>query len=111
MAAIQASKDLNLQPQPDSQNSSQLNIQIPPPTKESRDLALIAANKAGDVANIGVRNARATMQKRLRAMELKRVVRPDDLKKAHKEMEKVVEKGVADVKKSVDAVRKTMEQS
>lgn len=51
------------------------------------------------------------MQKRLRAMELKKAARPDDLKKAHKEMEKIVEKGVADVKKSVDAARKTMEQS
>lgn len=51
------------------------------------------------------------MQKKLRAMELKRVVRPDDLKKAHKEMEKIVETSVADVKKSVDAARKTMEQA
>ena len=51
------------------------------------------------------------MQKRLRAMELKKAVRPDDLKKAHKEVEKVVEKGVADVKKTVDAARKTMEQA
>lgn len=51
------------------------------------------------------------MQKRLRGMELKKVVRPDDLKKAHKEMEKVVEKGVADVKKTVEVARKGMEQA
>ena len=37
--------------------------------------------------------------------------RPDDIKKAHKEMEKVVEKATAEVKKTVDAARKTMEQS
>jgi ribosome recycling factor len=111
VSAIQGSKDLNLQPQPDAQNASQLNVPIPPPTKESRDLALAAANKAGETANVGVRNARGAMQKKLRAMELKKVVRPDDLKKAHKEMEKVVERGVADVKKSVDAARKTMEQA
>ena len=111
MSAIQGSRDLNLQPQPDAHNAAQLNVPIPPPTKESRDLALAAASKAGETANVGIRNARGAMQKRLRGMELKKVVRPDDLKKAHKEMEKVVEKGVADVKKSVDAARKTMEQS
>ena len=111
ISAIQGSKDLNLQPQPDAHNSSQLNVPIPPPTKESRDLAMSAASKAGETANVAVRNARGAMQKRLRAMELKRAVRPDDLKKAHKEMEKVVEKGVADVKKTVDAARKTMEQT
>lgn len=51
------------------------------------------------------------MQKRLRGMELKKAVRPDDLKKAHKEMEKVVEKAVGEVKKTVDAARKGMEQA
>lgn len=51
------------------------------------------------------------MQKTLRAMELKKAVRPDDLKKAQKEMEKIVEKGVADIKKVVDAARKNMEQA
>jgi ribosome recycling factor len=51
------------------------------------------------------------MQKRLRAIELKKAARPDDLKKAHKEMEKIVEKGVQDIKKTVDAARKSMEQA
>lgn len=88
-----------------------MNIPIPPPTKESRDLALATASKTGDTANLGVKNARAAMQKRLRAMELKKTVRPDDLKKAHKDMEKLVEKGHADVKKTVDSARKTMEQA
>lgn len=111
VSAIQGSKDLNLQPQLDAHNASQLNIPIPPPTKESRDLALAAASKAGETANVGVRNARGAMQKRLRAMELKKAARPDDLKKAHKEMEKIVEKGVGDVKKAVDVARKTMEQA
>ena len=74
-------------------------------------MASAAASKAGEAASVGVRNARAVMQKRFRAMELKKVVRPDDLKKAHKEMEKVVEKGISDIKKTVDAARKTMEQA
>ncbi|KAH8592103.1 ribosome recycling factor-domain-containing protein [Bisporella sp. PMI_857] len=111
VSAIQGSKDLNLQPQVDPHNASQLNIPIPPPTKESRDLAVAAAGKAGEQASLGVKNARAVMQKRLRAMELKKTVRPDDLKKAHKEVEKLVEKGTGDVKKTVEAARKGMEQS
>lgn len=60
---------------------------------------------------MGVRNARGAMQKKLRAMEIKKVVRPDDSKKAHKEMEKVVEKGNGEVKKLVEAARKGMEQN
>lgn len=43
-------------------------------------------------------------------MELNRAVRPDDLKKAHKEMEKIVERATSEVKKTVEAARKTMEQ-
>jgi ribosome recycling factor len=58
-----------------------------------------------------MKNARGALQKRLRAMELKKAARPDDLKKAHKEMEKIVEKGHQDVKKTVDAARKSMEQA
>jgi ribosome recycling factor len=111
ISAIQGSKDLNLQPQQDAHNASQLNVPIPPPTKESRDQALAAASKVGETAGVGIRNARGAMQKKLRAMELKKAVRPDDLKKAHKEMEKVVEKGNADIKKIVDTARKTMEQA
>jgi ribosome recycling factor len=102
---------LNLQPQQDPQNALQLNIPIPPPTKESRDLALGAAGKAGEKAGVGIRDARGAMQKRLRAMELSKAARPDDIRKAHKEMEKVVDKGNADVKKAVEAARKAMEQS
>lgn len=111
MSAIQGSRDLNLQPVQDAHNASQLNVPIPPPTKESRDLALSAASRTGETANVGIRNARGAMQKRLRAMEIKKAVRPDDLKKAQKEMEKITEKGVSDVKKAVDAARKAMEQS
>lgn len=65
----------------------------------------------GETAYVGVRNSRAAMQKKLRAIELSKAARPDDIRKAHKEMEKVVEKGNADVKKTVEAARKAMEQS
>lgn len=72
---------------------------------------MAAVSKAGEAASLGVKNARAATQKRLRGMELKKVSRPDDLKKAQKEMEKIVEKGTASVKQAVDAARKTMEQA
>ncbi|KAI9648852.1 hypothetical protein NHQ30_003493 [Ciborinia camelliae] len=111
ISTIQSAATLQLQPQPDAHNPLALNIPIPAPTKESRDLALQAASKAGEQAGNGVRNARGAMQKKLRAMEVKKVVRPDDSKKAHKEMEKVVEKGNAEVKKLVEAARKGMEQA
>lgn len=111
MSAVQGSKDLNLTPVVDAQNVSQLNVPIPPPTKESRDAALAAASKVGEHANTGIKNARAAMQKKLRGMELKKTARIDDVKKAHKEMEKITEKGHTDVKKAVDAARKTMEQA
>jgi ribosome recycling factor len=74
ISAIQGSKDLNLQPQPDAHNPLQLNVPIPPPTKESRDAAMKAAGKTGEIANLGVKNARAAMQKKLRAMELRKSV-------------------------------------
>ncbi|PQE29962.1 Ribosome recycling factor protein [Rutstroemia sp. NJR-2017a WRK4] len=109
-SAIQAAPNLQLTPQTDAHNPLALNIPIPPPTKESRDAAGQAASKAGEQAYVGVRNARAASQKRLRAMELKKLVRPDDLKKAHKEMESVVEKGNKSVKEAVDAAKKAMEQ-
>ncbi|APA10064.1 predicted protein [Sclerotinia sclerotiorum 1980 UF-70] len=111
LSTIQSSPTLSLQPVPDPQNPHALNIPIPPPTKESRDAALQAASKAGELASNGVRNARGAMQKKLRAMEVKKTVRPDDSKKAHKEMEKVVEKGNGEVKKLVEAARKGMEQA
>ena len=92
----------------DPKNSSQLHVHIPPPTRESRQQATAEASKAGDVAGVAIKNARATTQKRLRAMELKKTHRPDDLRKAHKEMEKVVDKGKASIKEAVDDAQKAM---
>lgn len=102
---------MNLQPQQDAHNELQLNVPIPPPTKESRDLALAAATKAGKGAHDGIKNARAAVQKRLRNMELKKTARPDDLKKASKHMETIVKKAVEDADKTVETARKSMEQA
>lgn len=56
-----------------------------------------------------MRDARGKQQKKLRALELAKTARPDDLKKAKGLMEKVVEKGQGDVKKAVDEKKKALE--
>ena len=43
-------------------------------------------------------------------MQLARKARPDDLRKAGDRMEKIVEKGNADVKKMVERSKKALEQ-
>ena len=97
-------------PQIDPHNPTHLNIPIPPPTQDSRNAAVAAANKAGETAQTAVRDARSKMQKKLRAMELAKSARPDDLRKGQKSMELIVEKGVAECKKIVEGVRKIMEK-
>jgi ribosome recycling factor len=99
-----------LSPQPDPVNPLQLNMRVPMPTRESRDEALKAASKAGEIASLAVKAARATTQKRLRAMELKKAVRPDDLRKAHVKMEEIVQKATADAKREVEDTRKLMDR-
>lgn len=111
VSAIQNAKELNLQPVPDPHNSNQLNVPLPAPTKESRDAALAAAHDVGEGAKAAITAARGVMQKKLRHMEIKKLALPDELKRAHKEMEKIVQGAVAEVKKTVDAARKGMEQA
>lgn len=110
-SAIRGARDLSLQPQPDPHNAQQLNVPIPAPTKESRNQAMDAVTKVGEMASINVRKARAAMQKRFRAIELARSARPDDLNKAQKDMENVVQQSFKDIKEVVDAAKKGMEQS
>ncbi|KXT07670.1 hypothetical protein AC578_10204 [Pseudocercospora eumusae] len=109
-SAIQSS-NLSLTPQPDptGQNPLLLILNIPPPTAESRKAAVNEATKAGDKASTNVRDARGKQQKKLRALQLNKSVRPDDLKKAGTMMEKVVEKGTAELKKIVDNAKKVLE--
>ena len=108
-SAIQTSS-LSLNPQPDPHNATHLTLPIPPPTRESRMEALQVAAKAGEHAGVAVRNARGVQQKRLRAMQIARTVRPDDLKKAGDGMEKVVERGLEEVKKVVEGARRVLER-
>ncbi len=73
--------------------------------------ALQTATKAGEQTGLAVRNARGVQQKKLRAMQVAKTVRPDDLKKAGEQMEKVVEKGHAEVQKVVDGAKSVLERS
>ncbi|OKL56870.1 hypothetical protein UA08_07837 [Talaromyces atroroseus] len=104
------SSNLSLTPQPDQHNPLQLNVPIPPPTKESRDQAVKAAKAAMDKASNAIRSSRATIHKRLQDMQKKKEARPDDIRKAHDQMEKVVEKAQKDIKDTFETARKTMEQ-
>ncbi|EED16011.1 ribosome recycling factor, putative [Talaromyces stipitatus ATCC 10500] len=104
------SSNLSLTPQPDAHNPLQLNVPIPPPTKESRDQAIKAAKGAMDKAANAVRSARASVHKRLQDMQKKKEARPDDIRKAHDQMEKLVEKAQKDVKDTFESARKGMEQ-
>lgn len=67
------------------------------------------AAKAGERASTTIKDARGKQQKKLRAMQLSKAALPDQLKKAGGLMEKVVEKGGAEVKKVVDAAKKVLE--
>lgn len=59
---------------------------------------------------MAVRDARGKQQKRLRVLEVGKVVRPDDLKKARGLMEKVVERGSGEVKRVVEEKRRGLEK-
>ncbi|KAJ5545323.1 hypothetical protein N7535_006294 [Penicillium sp. DV-2018c] len=104
------SSNLSLTPQPDPHNALQLNIPIPPPTKESRDKNIQAAKQAYERAASAVRDSRGAMHKRLQDLQKKKLARPDDVRKAHDQMEKATEQGQKDVKDAFDGARKTLEQ-
>ncbi|KAK3067077.1 hypothetical protein LTR53_016256 [Teratosphaeriaceae sp. CCFEE 6253] len=106
-----ASSTLSLTPQPDptGTNPLLLVINIPPPTADSRRAVVNEASKAGEKASTNLRDARGKQQKKIRAMQVSKTARPDDLAKAGKAMEKVVEKGTAEVKRLVDGARKALE--
>lgn len=87
----------------------ELQIPLPSPTAESRKQVLDRAAKVGETAQLAVRNARQAHQKRLRQMELSRRFRPDCMRMAGRDMEKEVEKGVAEVKRVLEGAKKMLE--
>jgi ribosome recycling factor len=108
-SAIIAS-NLSLTPQLDQHNPLQLNVPIPPPTMESREQTSKAAKVAMERAANAVRNSRASFHKRLQEMQKKKEARPDDIRKAHDQMEKVVDKGQKDIKDLFETAKKAWEQ-
>ncbi|KAJ5092226.1 hypothetical protein NUU61_007096 [Penicillium alfredii] len=105
------SSNLSLTPQTDSHNALQLNIPIPPPTKESRDQNVNVARQALDRATSTLRDTRGAMHKRLQDMQKKKLARPDDVRKAHDQMEKVTDKGQKELKDLFEAAKRTLEQA
>ncbi|KAJ6013262.1 hypothetical protein N7540_007853 [Penicillium herquei] len=104
------SSNLSLTPQPDPHNALQLNIPIPPPTKESRAQGVAAAKQAFEKASSAVRDSRGAMHKRLQDMQKKKLARPDDVRNATILMEKATDKGQKEVKDLFEAAKKNLEQ-
>jgi ribosome recycling factor len=95
------------QPHPDAPLT--IPVPIPPPTGESRQAALDAAQKAAEQADKAIQNARATHHKKLRKFQIEKAVLPDDLQKANKRMEEVVKKGHSEVKHIVDGAKRVLQ--
>ncbi|KAG2005351.1 hypothetical protein GB937_008767 [Aspergillus fischeri] len=104
------SSDLSLTPQPDPHNILQLNISIPPPTKELREQTVVAARAAMEKAAGAVRESRSVSHKRLQDMQKKKLARPDDVRKAQEHMERLTEKGQKEVKELFDAAKRALER-
>ncbi|GAQ12050.1 heat shock protein SSB1 [Aspergillus lentulus] len=105
------SSDLSLTPQPDPHNILQLNISIPPPTKELREQTVVAARTAMEKAAGAVRESRSVSHKRLQDMQKKKLARPDDVRKAQDQMERLTEKGQKEVKELFDAAKRALERA
>ncbi|RDW73185.1 hypothetical protein BP6252_07092 [Coleophoma cylindrospora] len=110
MAAIQATKDLNLQPQPDAHNPVQLNIPIPPPTKESRNAVVQQAKEHGADAQRVLAKFRGDVNKAIRAHEVAKTTRPDDLVKAKKRMDTINTNASKQIKAIEDEAVKALSQ-
>lgn len=106
------SSALNLTPHgPTAEEPNTLRIQVPPPTGESRLLAVEAAKREEENALGRIKEARSKHQKKLRGFGVSKSVRPDDLQKAQKGMEECVKRGNDDVKKVAEDARRVLERA
>ncbi|KAF2460410.1 ribosome recycling factor-domain-containing protein [Lineolata rhizophorae] len=109
MATIGAS-EYSLVPQPPSpHNPTTITVNVPPPTGEAREKALRQAHDFGEKALFAIREARGKHHKKIRAAEVAREVRPDDAKRATKEMDDLVKRQNAEVKRIVDSAKKVID--
>lgn len=104
------SSNLSLNPQQDSHNALQLNIPIPPPTKESRDQTVHVAKLAMEKAANAIRDARGAVHKRLQEAQKKKTATPDQVRKAREQMEKIAEKGQKEVRDLFETSKKALER-
>jgi ribosome recycling factor len=94
---------------PDAANPLTIQVPLPPPTGDSRRLALDAAQKAADRADKLVQAARQDHNKLLRRYEVNKEVRPDDVQKAKKRMEDVIKKGHTEIKRITDGAKRVLD--
>ena len=101
----------NLNPQPSPTEPLTLTIPVPPITQESRQEAAKIVGQRGEAALFMLREARGAHRKHLRALSLGKMVGPDKMRRAEKEVEKVNEGAVAEAKKMIEeGKRKVMGQ-
>ena len=86
-----------------------ITIAIPPVTAESRLAAKKQADKKGEEALFALREARGAQRKRHRRMELGRLVVPDELRRAEREVERMNEGAVGEAKGLVEGCRRGLE--
>ncbi|KAF2739766.1 ribosome recycling factor [Polyplosphaeria fusca] len=108
-SAIAASPHSLSPQQPHQDTPLTIPVPVPPPTGESRQKALEAAQKISEQADRAIHDARAAHNKMLRRFEKERAVLPDDMKKAKKSMEEVIKKGHTEVKRIVEGAKKVLE--
>ena len=82
---------------------------MPPVTAESRLAAKKQADRKGEEALFALREARGAQRKRHRSMELGRLVGPDGLRRAEKEVEKLNEGAVGAAKGMVGDCKRGLE--
>ncbi|CAZ84566.1 unnamed protein product [Tuber melanosporum] len=102
IAAIQKA-DLNVQPMPDPKNTQLINVPLPPPTKETRSEIARMVGKAGERVMNYLRLARQDSHKLIKGLKKER---PDDIRKADKQLELVMKKINAEAKKVIDDGKK-----
>jgi ribosome recycling factor len=105
------SSELSLNPQPDPHNPLQLNVAIPPPTKESRDRSVTYAKSEHLRSSTAIKNARGEMKKLLKRMGRKGgSLQPDDIRALTKRLDAVVQKGNQDLDDVFENTKKALEQ-
>ncbi|KAI5298631.1 hypothetical protein KEM55_003156 [Ascosphaera atra] len=105
-----SSSNLSLNAQPYIPNPLQLNVPIPPPTKESRDQAVKDAKAAMEKASMAVKNARQNLNKKLKEAGQKKKIQPDMLRGALEKMEKIAQQGQKGVKDAFEAAQRALSQ-